>query len=46
MKHFDYQTPECVVLDVLLESVLCESGTEQPGGSYIDPFDKEDGSWD
>ena len=46
MQHFDYQTPECIVFNVVSESVLCTSGADLPGGSYIDPFDKVDGSWD
>ena len=25
MQHFDYQTPECIVFNVLSESVLCTS---------------------
>ena len=47
MQHFDYQTPECVVFNVLSEGVLCTStGADLPGGSYIDPYDKVDGSWE
>ena len=42
-RTLDYLTPECVIVDIVLESVLCASPSE--GGSIIDDFIFEEGNW-
>lgn len=43
-KPFDYQTPECFILDILGENVLCaSSGGEE--GSTIEDYSKEIIGW-
>ena len=42
-KPFDYQTPECFILDILAENVLCASSSE--GGSTIEDYEKETIGW-
>lgn len=43
-KPFDYQTPECDSMDILVENVLCASpGGEE--GSTIEDYEKEIIGW-
>ena len=43
-KPFDYQTPECDIMDILVENVLCTSSDEEDG-STIDDYEKELIGW-
>ena len=42
-KPFDYQTPECDMMDILVENVLCASSGEE--GSTIEDYEKEIIGW-
>ena len=44
MKTKNYQSPECNVLDIISECVLCAS--YEDNAFYIDEFEKEQGSWE
>ena len=41
---FDYLAPECVVVDIILESVLCISSLND--GSSIEDFNPIPGTWE
>lgn len=42
-KPFDYQTPECDIMDILVENVLCTSSDEE--GYTIEDYEKELIGW-
>ena len=44
-KSLNYLTPECIMIDIRLEGILCTSQDNDNNGFTIEDYEKLPGSW-